>query len=364
MSPRVYNFSAGPACLPVPALEHARDELLDFRGTGMSIMECSHRSKPYTALMHEVLGRVRELLRVPDNYTVFFTSGGATFQFSAIPLNLARTAKKATYIVTGTWSAKANAEAKRMGVTTQVIEGDKKSIPAIDAIDPESEYVYYCDNETIQGIEFHAPPDVPAHIPLVADMSSNLFSKCLDISKFGLVYGCAQKNFGPAGTAVVIVRDDLIPKADPAGCPILLSYKTMAGADKTLTGMYNTPPCFPIYMCNLVFEWMQGLGGLDEIQRRNEEKAALLYSFLDASPFWTTTAALECRSTMNIPFACTDKSVKQADVLAFLAERGLVTLAGHRSIPNSFRASIYSAFPLEGVRALVDGLKAFEASRK
>lgn len=363
---RVYNFSAGPACLPVPVLEQVRDEMLNWNKTGMSVMECSHRSPAFEKLLKDTLHKVRSILGVPDNYTVFFPSGGATLQFSAVPLNLCYKNKKACYITTGVWSRKALEEAKRMGVECTEIKGDNVHIPEIKVGDIPSDaaYVYICDNETINGVQFHTLPKIPKDVPLVADMSSSLFSRKLDISKYGLIYACAQKNFGPAGTSVVIIRDDLIPPVHPEHCPILLSYKCMAGESKDCTGMYNTPPCFPIYVVSKVLDWIEKEGGLEAIEKRNNEKAKILYDFFDSSKFWVTVADKACRSTMNIPFKCARADITQDEVAKFLAARKLMTLKGHRMIPNSFRASIYTSFPVEGVRALVEGLKAFEASKQ
>jgi phosphoserine aminotransferase len=355
---RVFNFAAGPAALPAPVLEQARDELLDWRGSGMSVMEISHRSKAFMGVAEEAEALLRELLSVPANYQVLFLQGGATGQFAAIALNLARADSTVDYLNTGAWSKKAIGEARRLVGRVNVAADEAASSyttvpdPAILQLSADAAYLHYTPNETIGGVEF---PYVPASgaVPLVADMSSTILSRPIEVAKFGLIYAGAQKNIGPAGLTVVIVRGDLIGKAR-AGVPAVWDYKAMADEGS----MLNTPPTFSWYCAGLVFRWMKAQGGLAAIGARNRAKAQLLYSAIDGSGFYSNPVAVPCRSWMNVPFTLRDPSLDKT----FLAEAqaaGLTNLAGHRSV-GGMRASIYNAMPLEGVTALVAFMQEFQ----
>ncbi len=353
---RVYNFSAGPAALPLPVLEQARDELTDWRG-GMSVMEVSHRSKTFLAVAERAEADLRELLAIPSGYQVLFLQGGATAQFAAVPLNLAAPGAAADYVNTGHWSQRTIAEAKRfvdLRVAADESGGGYTKAPRQEALrlTPGAAYLHYTTNETIHGVEFPYVPDAGA-VPLVADMSSTILSRPLEVPRFGVIYAGAQKNIGPAGLTVVIVRADLLGRARP-GTPIVLDYRAMAEAGS----MQNTPPTFAWYLAGLVFRWLKREGGLAEMERRNRAKAELLYAALDASALYSNPVARDCRSWMNVPFRLARPELEPA----FLAEAesaGLANLAGHRAV-GGMRASIYNAMPLAGVQALVEFLRDFE----
>jgi phosphoserine aminotransferase len=354
---RVYNFSAGPATLPEEALRRAADEMLDYQGTGMSVMEMSHRSKAFDDIIKGAETLLRTLMHIPDNYQVLFLQGGANLQFSMVPLNLFRNSKKADFVHTGQWSKRAIAEAKRYGTVSIVASSEDTTfnyVPQIDAsqFDPEADFVHITTNNTIYGTRLPVIPDT-GDVPLVADMSSNILSEPYDVSQFGLIYAGAQKNCGPAGLTIVIIRDDLVGHA-MEGTPKMLDYKTHV--DKQ--SLYNTPPCYSIYITKLVLEWLDALGGVEGIEKRNKEKAAILYDYLDNSSLFSGTVAKKDRSLMNVPFVLPSDEmnaqfIKEADA------RGLKTLKGHRTV-GGMRASIYNAMPVEGVQALVDFMKEFE----
>jgi len=354
---RVFNFSAGPAALPEEVLQQAAAEMCDWHGTGQSVMEMSHRGPDYMAIHEEAKADLRELLGIPDNYRVLFLQGGATLQFAMVPLNLLR-GKTAAYVNTGVWSEKAIKEARRFGGVQVLASGESSGF---NHVPPQSEwqacedpaYVHICSNETIGGVEFHWTPQVAA--PLVADMSSNILSRPIDVSRYGLIYAGAQKNIGPAGVTLLIVRDDLIGHVQ-AGMPTLLDYKVYADNDS----MLNTPPTYGIYLAGLVFKWLKRRGGLAAIARQNAEKAALLYEAIDTSGFYRNPVEKSSRSLMNVPFTLANPALDEA-FLKGAAERGMTQLAGHRSV-GGMRASIYNAMPLSGVAALVDYLKEFERS--
>lgn len=353
---RVYNFSAGPSTLPVEVLEKAAKEMLSYGDAGMSVMEMSHRSSSYNTIIVEAEQLLRELLEVPDNYRILFLQGGASTQFAMIPLNLYKN-KKADYIDTGAWSAKAIAEAKRYG-DVKVVASSKDStynyLPEVkgDELRSDADYVYITSNNTIYGTQFNDFIDTKG-IPLVADMSSDIMSRQLDISKFGVIFAGAQKNMGPAGVTVVIIRDDLI--GSPLDfTPTMLNYKTHSDKDS----MFNTPPTYSIYMCKLVFEWLKNLGGLSVMEAMNKEKAALLYDYIDKSDLFKGTVKAEDRSLMNIPFVTGDKEL-DALFIQGAQERGLMNLKGHRSV-GGMRASIYNAMPKVGVETLVKYMEEFE----
>ena len=355
---RVYNFSAGPSMLPEPVLETVRDNLLNYNGTGMSVMEMSHRSKAYEKIIGEAEANLKELMGIPENYKILFVQGGATLQFAMIPMNLMR-AGKADYIVTGAWSNKACSEAKKYGDINVVASSKDRNycyIPDVSdlAIDPDADYVYICENETIHGTTYKALPNTKGKI-LVADQSSMFLSKPVNVSDYGLIYGGVQKNVGPAGLSIVIIREDLIREDLPSFVPTYMSYKIHADNDS----MYNTPNCWAIYVCGEVFKYLKGIGGLEEMNRRNEEKAKILYDFLDSSSMFKGTVDKEFRSLMNVPFV-TESAELDAEVVAATKAAGFDNLKGHRSV-GGLRASIYNAMPKEGVEALVDFLKDFEA---
>ena len=359
---RVYNFAAGPATLPEEVLSSAAEEMLDYQGCGLSVMEMSHRSAEFSQILKEAEQDLRDLLAIPDNYTVLFLQGGATTQFSAIPLNLA-TNGCAAYIVSGSWSKKAFQEAQRMIPNAVCLASSADEnfcyVPDCSDLDiPEdASYVYICENETIYGTKYHTLPDTKGK-PLVADMSSCFLSEPVDVSKYGLIYAGVQKNVGPAGLAIVIIRNDLIPTEDLPGVPIMLEYKTQADAGS----LYNTPNCYAIYICGKVFKHLKALGGLEAMKEINEKKAAKLYAALDASDFYTPTARVEDRSIMNVPFITGDEELDAAFVKEAKA-KGIVQIKGHRSI-GGLRASIYNAMPPEGVDALIEFMAEFEAAHK
>jgi len=352
---RIFNFSAGPALLPEEVLSRAADEMLDWHGSGMCVMEMSHRGREFTSIAAEAEKDLRELLAIPANYRVLFLQGGATLQFAQVPMNLLAGKGKADYVITGQWSKKALKEAQAYGdIHVAASSEDRKFAyaPMQWNLRPEAAYVHYCSNETIGGVEYHAIPD-SGGLPLVADASSHILSRTLAVEKFGLIYAGAQKNIGPAGLTIVIVRDDLLGKA-ARGTPSVMDYKQQAAADS----MLNTPATYAIYLSGLVFKWLKALGGLPEIERRNIAKAKLLYELLDRGGLYRNAVAPGDRSRMNVPFTLADAKLDDAFLKGAEAQ-GMAQLKGHRSV-GGMRASIYNAMPIEGVRALVDYMKQFE----
>jgi phosphoserine aminotransferase len=353
---RVFNFSAGPAVLPLEVLQQAAAEMCDWRGTGMSVMEMSHRGKEFIGIHAQAEADLRELLNIPANYKVLFLQGGAIGENAIVPMNLLRGKTGADYINTGEWSKKSIKEAKKyctVNVAATSEASNFSCIPKRDTwkLDANAAYVHICSNETIGGIEYHATPDVGS-VPLVADMSSNILSKPIDVSKYGLIYAGAQKNIGPAGLTIVIVRDDLIGSALPI-TPSAFDYKQQADNDS----MYNTPATYSIYIAGLVFQWLKKQGGLTAIAEYNRKKAALIYDLLDATPFYTSPVAKEDRSLMNVPFKTPSEALDDAFLKGAQA-LGMLQLKGHRSV-GGIRASIYNAMPIEGVQALVAYMKEF-----
>jgi phosphoserine aminotransferase len=357
---RVYNFSAGPAALPIDVLEQAQAEMLDWNGSGMSVMEMSHRGKDYMSIAAKAEADLRQLMTIPDNYTVLFLQGGASSQFAMVPINLLHGKKSADYILTGQWSKKAVAEAKRFCDVNLVADTtDSKFTTVPDAasliFDPDAAYVHYTPNETIAGVEFPYIPDT-GDVPLVADMSSTILSRHIDVAKFGVIYAGAQKNIGPAGLTIVIIREDLIGTADPA-MPVMYDYKTHADNDS----MYNTPPTYSWYMAGLVFARGLRLGGMNAIEKMNQHKAEKLYKVIDDSAFYSNPVAQNCRSWMNVPFILANADL-DASFLEQAAAGGLTSLKGHRSV-GGMRASIYNAMPEEGVDALIAFMQEFERTQ-
>ena len=351
---RIFNFSAGPAMLPAEVLARAGDEMTDWRGSGMSVMEMSHRGKEFMGIAAEAEKDLRELLAIPSNYKVLFLQGGATLQFAQIPMNLLRGKGKADYVVTGEWSKKAVKEAKQYCDVAIAATSEDRNFtyaPKKWNVRKDAAYVHYCSNETIGGVEFHETPTT--EIPLVADASSHFLSRPLDVSKLGLIYAGAQKNAGPAGLTFVIVRDDLIRQV-AKGTPGVMDYKAQADADS----MLNTPASYSMYIAGLVFKWLKQLGGLAAVEKMNIAKASLLYDYLDQSKFFHNPVAKEDRSRMNVPFTLKDSKLDEP-FLKGAVERGMVQLKGHRSV-GGMRASIYNAMPIDGVRALVEYMKEFE----
>ena len=354
---RVYNFSAGPAVLPEDVLKEAAAEMLDYKGTGESVMEMSHRSKEYDAIIKEAEADFRELLGLPDNYKVLFLQGGASTQFAMIPMNFMKN-KKAAYIVTGQWAKKAYKEAALFGEAVAVASSEDKTfsyIPDCSDLDiPEdADYVYICENNTIYGTTFKELPNTKGH-ELISDVSSCFLSEPMDVEKYAMFYGGAQKNIGPAGVTICAIREDMIPEEALPGVPTMLQYKTHADADS----LYNTPPCYNIYMCGKVFKWIKNMGGLEAMKAHNEKKAAILYDFLDSSKLFKGTVVPEARSLMNVPFVTGDDELN-AKFIAEAKDAGFINLKGHRSV-GGMRASIYNAMPVEGVQKLVDFMDAFE----
>ena len=355
---RVFNFSAGPAALPESVLQRAADEMLDWHGSGMSVMEMSHRGKEFIGIHAEAESLLRELLAIPANYKVLFMQGGAIGENAIVPLNLLRGRASADYLHTGEWSKKSIGEARKYAMVNIAASSEATGFDRVPGrsswrLDPDAAYVHICANETIGGVEYHQTPDV-GDVPLVADMSSNILSRPVDVAKYGLIYGGAQKNIGPAGLTIVIVRDDLIGQAHPL-CPSAFDYKQQADNDS----MLNTPPTYGIYIAGLVFNWIKARGGLVAMEAHNRAKAALLYDHLDQSRFFSNPVAKADRSLMNVPFKLKDPALDDAFLKGAVA-RGMVQLKGHRSV-GGMRASIYNAMPVEGVVALVDYLKEFEA---
>ena len=358
---RVYNFSAGPSMLPLEVLEKAAKQMVNYEGSGMSVMEMSHRSKEYEAIIGRAEELLRELMNIPDNYKVLFLQGGASSQFAMIPLNLMKNSKKADYVITGQWSKKAAQEAAKYGVVNKVASSDDKTFSYIPKLDPatfdkDADYFHITLNNTIYGTRYTSLPET-GDVPLVADISSNALSEPIDVSRFGLLYAGAQKNMGPAGVTIVIIRDDLITGAIE-GAPTMFDYKIHADNGS----MYNTPPTYSIYMCMLVFEWLKNLGGIEAMHKINVEKAKILYDYLDSSSMFKGTVAKEDRSLMNIPFVTGDDDLN-AKFISEAKANGFVNLKGHRSV-GGMRASIYNAMPVEGVKALVEFMKKFEAENK
>jgi len=351
---RIFNFSAGPAMLPAEVLSRAGDEILDWHGSGMSVMEMSHRGKEFVGIAAEAEKDLRELLSVPQDYKVLFLQGGATLQFAQVPMNLLHGKGKADYVSTGEWSKKAIKEAKGFCDVHIAASSEDQNFtyaPKNWNVRKDAAYVHYCSNETIGGVEFHRTPK--AELPLVADMSSHFLSRPIEVAKFGLIYAGAQKNVGPAGLTIVIVREDLLGNV-AKGTPSVMDYKLQADADS----MLNTPPTYSMYIAGLVFKWLKALGGVAEIERRNVAKAKLLYDFLDATKFYGNPVAKEDRSRMNVPFTLKDAKLDE-EFLKGATQAGMVQLKGHRSV-GGMRASIYNAMPLEGIQRLVEYMREFE----
>jgi phosphoserine aminotransferase len=351
---RIFNFSAGPAMLPAEVLSRAGDEMLDWHGTGMSVMEMSHRGKEFIGIAADAEKDLRELLAVPRNYKVLFLQGGATLQFAQVPMNLLAGKGKADYVNTGEWSKKAIKEAKSYCDVHIAASSEDRNFtyaPKQWSVRKDAAYVHVCTNETIGGVEYHKIPKV--EIPVVADMSSHFLSRPIDVSQFGLIYAGAQKNVGPPGLTLVIVREDLLGRAQ-RGTPSVMDYKAQADAES----MLNTPASYSIYVAGLVFKWLKALGGVPEIEQRNIAKAALLYDYLDASAFFRNPVAKEDRSRMNVPFTLADAKLDE-EFLKGAAKQGMVQLKGHRSV-GGMRASIYNAMPIEGVQRLVEYMREFE----
>lgn len=358
---RVYNFSAGPSVLPLEVLEKVQKELLNYDGSGQSVMEMSHRSKEYQKIIDEAEANIRELMRIPDNYKVLFVQGGGTLQFAMVPMNLLRNSKKADYVITGTWAKKAYKEAGKFGDIRVIASSEEDKftwVPKITEADirPDADYAYIVTNNTIYGTRFNYIPET-GEIPLVADMSSNILSEEIDVSKFGLIWAGAQKNVAPAGVSIVIIREDLLGYAG-AEIPTYLDYKIHADNGS----MYNTPPTFTIYVAGEVFKYLKSIGGIAEMERRNKEKAAILYDCIDSSELFGCPVAKEDRSIMNVVFMTGDAELDKK-FIAEAREKGMINLAGHRSL-GGMRASIYNAMPKDGVEALVAFMKEFEAANK
>ena len=358
---RVYNFSAGPAVLPEEVLKEAAAEMLDYNGTGMSVMEMSHRSKAFEEIIETAEADLRDLLKIPDNYKVLFLQGGASQQFAMIPMNLMKN-KVADYIVTGQWAKKAYKEACKYGKANAIASSEDKTFSYIPdcsdlPISEDADYVYICHNNTIYGTTFKTEPNTKGKI-LVADMSSDILSQPVDVSKYGMIYFGVQKNVGPAGVVVCIIREDLITEDVLEGTPTMLTYKTHADAKS----LYNTPPAYGIYICGKVFKWLKAQGGLEAMKEKNEKKAAILYDFLDQSSLFKGTVVKEDRSLMNVPFV-TGNADLDAKFVKEAAAAGFVNIKGHRTV-GGMRASIYNAMPIEGVEKLVAFMKKFEEENK
>lgn len=354
---RVYNFSAGPAVLPEEVLKEVAAEMLDCNGTGMSVLEMSHRSPAFQAIIDEAEKDLRELMNIPDNYKVLFLQGGASLQFAMIPMNLMKN-KVADYIVTGQWAKKAYQEACKYGKANKIATSEDETFTYIPdcsdlPISEDADYVYICENNTIYGTKFKTLPNTKGKL-LVADVSSCFLSEPVDVSKYGIIYGGVQKNVGPAGMVIAIVREDLITDDVLPGTPTMMKYKTHADNGS----MYNTPNCFNIYVCGKVFKWLKNMGGLEVMKQRNEEKAKILYDFLDESKLFKGTVRKEDRSLMNVPFVTGDKEL-DAKFVKEAKAAGFENLKGHRTV-GGMRASIYNAMPIEGVKALVEFMKKFE----
>ena len=358
---RVYNFSAGPAVLPEPVLRRAAEEMLDYRGTGMSVMEMSHRSKAYQAILDQAEADLRRLMGIPQNYRVLFLQGGASQQFAMVPMNLMKN-RVADYIITGQWAKKAWQEAKLYGRANVAASSQDRNFSYIPdcadlPIDPQADYVHICENNTIYGTKFHRLPNTKGK-NLVADVSSCFLSEPVEVSRYGMLYGGAQKNVGPAGVVIAVIREDLIDEDVLPGTPTMLRYKVHADNGS----MYNTPPAYGIYICGLVFQWLLEQGGLEAMGQRNREKAAVLYDFLDSSRLFRGTVEKKDRSLMNVPFI-TGSDELDAQFVAEAAQAGLVNLKGHRTV-GGMRASIYNAMPRQGVEKLVQFMDRFEQTHR
>jgi phosphoserine aminotransferase len=356
---RVYNFSAGPAVLPEEVLKEAAEEMLDYQGTGMSVMEMSHRSAAFDEIIKTAEQDLRDLMGIPDNYKVLFLQGGASQQFAAIPMNLMKNGV-ADYIVTGQWAKKAYQEAQKYGKAVKIATSEDETFSYIPdcsdlPIDDDADYVYICENNTIYGTKYKTLPNTKGK-PLVADVSSCFLSEPVDVSKYGVIWGGVQKNIGPAGVVIMVIREDLIPETTPIeNTPTMLAWKTQADADS----LYNTPPCYGIYICGKVFKWIKKMGGLEAMQKHNLAKAKVLYDFLDESKLFKGTVRKEDRSLMNVPFVTGDKDL-DAKFIKEATAAGFVNLKGHRTV-GGMRASIYNAMPIEGVEKLVAFMRQFEA---
>ena len=358
---RVYNFSAGPAVLPEEVLKEAAAEMLDYKGTGLSVMEMSHRSKAFETIINEAEADIRELMNIPDNYKVLFLQGGANLQFSMVPMNLMKN-KVADYIITGQWAKKAYKEAQKYGKANAIASSEDKTFSYIPdcsdlPVSEDADYVYICENNTIYGTKFKTLPNTKGKT-LVADVSSCFLSEPVDVTKYGIIYGGVQKNIGPAGVVIVIIREDLITEDVLPGTPTMCQYKTHSDAKS----LYNTPPAYGIYICGKVFKWLKAKGGLAAMKEYNEKKAKVLYDFLDESRLFKGTVAKEDRSLMNVPFVTGDADLDALFIKEATAA-GFVNLKGHRSV-GGMRASIYNAMPIEGVEKLVAFMKEFEEAHK
>ena len=358
---RVYNFSAGPAVLPEEVLKEAAAEMLDYNGTGMSVLEMSHRSKAFEEIIQTAEADLRDLMNIPDNYKVLFLQGGASQQFAMIPMNFMKN-KVADYIITGQWAKKAWKEACKYGKANAIASSEDKTFSYIPdcsdlPISEDADYVYICHNNTIYGTTYKTEPNTKGKI-LIADMSSDILSQPVDVSKYGMIYFGVQKNVGPAGVVVCIIREDLITEDVLPGTPTMLTYKTHADANS----LYNTPPCYGIYICGKVFKWLKKQGGLEAMKAKNEKKAKILYDYLDQSEMFKGTVVKEDRSLMNVPFVTGDKDL-DAKFVKEATEAGFVNIKGHRTV-GGMRASIYNAMPIEGVEKLVEFMKKFEAENK
>lgn len=358
---RVYNFSAGPAVLPEEVLKEAAAEMLDYKGTGMSVMEMSHRSKAFEEIIQSAEADLRDLMNIPDNYKVLFLQGGASQQFAMIPMNFMKN-KVADYIITGQWAKKAWKEASKFGKANAIVSSEDKTFSYIPdcsdlPISEDADYVYICHNNTIYGTTFKTEPNTKGKL-LIADMSSDILSQPVDVSKYGMIYFGVQKNVGPAGVVVCIIREDLITEDVLPGTPTMLQYKTHADANS----LYNTPPAYGIYICGKVFKWIKAQGGLEAMKERNEKKAKILYDFLDKSEMFKGTVRKEDRSLMNVPFITGDSEL-DAKFVKEATAAGFVNIKGHRTV-GGMRASIYNAMPIEGVEKLVAFMKKFEEDNK
>ena len=358
---RVHNFNAGPAILPVSVLKQAKAEMLDYKGCGMSVMEMSHRSKEFEGIIQTAEADLRELMAIPANYKVMFLQGGASLQFAMLPMNLRPAGASADYIVTGSWSKTALKEASKLGTARAAFSGESTKfnrLPSAKEIqyDSQAAYVQFTANETIHGVEWKTEPTPPAGVPLIADVSSDFVSRPIDVSKYAMIYAGAQKNAGPAGVTVVIIRDDMLARV-PANLPVMLDYKLLAESGS----LHNTPPCFSIYVTGLVFKWLKDLGGLEAIQRRNKRKASMLYKAIDNSGgYYRGHAEKDSRSVMNVPFRMPTEELEDMFVKEG-KKRDLIGIKGHRSV-GGLRASLYNALPLESVRALVEFMEEFQKS--
>ncbi len=358
MTKRVHNFNPGPAVLPLEVLQQAQAELLDFKGTGMSIMEISHRSKEFEAVVAEAQSNLRDLLGIPANYKILFLQGGASLQFAMIPMNFRPTGASADYIVTGTWSKKAFKESQKLGTAKAAANLEADNFNHLPAqadlkLDPQAAYLHYTSNETIHGVEYFTEPTPPAGVPLICDASSDFISHPIDVSKYAMIYAGAQKNAGPAGVVIAIIRDDMLEKV-PANLPNLLDYKALAEENSLL----NTPPCWSIYIVGLVLKWAKGLGGLEAIQKRNQTKAGLVYNAIDNSGGFYRGHAKADRSLMNISFRLPSEALEE-QFAGESKKAGLIGLKGHRSV-GGMRASLYNALPLEAAEDLVKFMKEFQ----